>query len=198
MKDAVVTFVKQHWKYILGLAAVLALLAFCYSEYQDWKQHIKEQAQKDTRPIISVNTAGQQSKPSEPQVVYVQGQNTHTKEIVYVPKEVDPETGQQERTDVQFETRQGKVYVKVNGKEFEVPAEVKEDAKFEKGKLVVTEQTEMRINITAPKPTLNVGVGWSMNGPAAQVNGPLWKSVSWWVYGDRKTVAGGVQFPLMK
>ncbi|SDF34029.1 hypothetical protein [Sporolituus thermophilus] len=149
-------------------------------------------------PQISVNLDGKPSKPSEPQAVYIQGQNTSTREIVYVPKETDPKTGQQERTNVQFEKRQGKVYVKVNGKEFEVPAEVKEEAKFEKGKLVVTEETEIRINITAPKPTLNVGVGWSMNGPAAQVNGQLWKSVSWWVYGDRKTVAGGVQFPIMK
>jgi len=79
-----------------------------------------------------------------------------------------------------------------------VPADVKEDTKFENGKLVVTEQTEMRINLTTPKPAVNLGVGWGNQGPAAQINGPLYKNVSWWVYGDPKSVAGGVQFPIMK
>ncbi|QJW47402.1 hypothetical protein HA075_17410 [bacterium BFN5] len=41
-------------------------------------------------------------------------------------------------------------------------------------------------------------VGWSKEGPAAQLNGPLFKNVSWWVYGDKSNVAGGVQFPIMK
>lgn len=190
--------VKKYWKYIVGLVIVLALLVFAYHEYQQWKQHIIEQAQKDNRPVISVNTNGQQSKPGETQVVYLQGQNTQTKEIVYVPKEVDPNTGQQEKTDVQFDKKDNKVYVKVNGKEFEVPAEVTEDSKFENGKLVVTEQTEMHVNITAPKPAFNLGLGWSTNGPAAELNGPLYKNVSWWVYGDQKTAAGGIQFPIMK
>lgn len=177
---------------------MLALVIFAYHEYQQWKQHIIEQAQKDTRPVISINTNGESSKPGETQVVYVQGQNTQTKEIVYVPKEVNPTTGQQEKTDVQFDKKQGNVYVKVNGKEYEVPANVKEDTKFENGKLVVTEQTEMRVNITAPKPFFNLGLGWSKEGPAAQLNGPLYKNISWWVYGDKKTAAGGIQFPIMK
>ena len=198
MKEQAITFVKENWKYILGLALVLALGFFLFQEYQQWKQHIIEQAQKDTRQVISVSTNGQPSKPGETQVVYLQGQNTQTKEIVYVPKEVDPNTGQQEKTDVQFDKKQGKVYVKVNGKEFEVPADVKEDAKFENGKLVVTEQTEMHVNVTAPKPYMNLGFGWSKDGPAAELNGPLYKNVSWWVYGDKNTAAGGVQFPIMK
>jgi hypothetical protein len=189
----VVTFAQEHWKYLIGLALVLALLVFVRSEYSDWKQN--NQAQK---PVTSVNTAGQQSKPGEPQVVYVQGQNTNTKEVVYMQKAVDPATGQQEKTDVQFDKVGNKVYVKVNGKEFEVPAEVQENAKFENGKLVVTEQTEMHINVTAPKPAVNLGLGYGINGPAAQINGPLYKSISWWVYGDKNTAAGGLQFPIMK
>lgn len=189
------TFIRNNWKYVVGLALLLAFIFFVYGEYEDWKQHSRSQS---TTPVINVNTAGEASKSGETQVVYVQGEKTHTKEIVYVPKENDPATGIPEKTDVQFDKRQGKIYVKVNGKDFEVPADVSENTKFENGKLVVTEQTEMRINLTAPKPAMNLGVGWGVNGPAAQINGPLVKNVSWWVYGDQKTAAGGIQFPIMK
>jgi len=195
MMETVKTFVKDNWKTIVKAALIVAVILFIYDEYQDWKQHSRSQ---NTTPVINVNTAGEASKPGETQVVYVQGENTHTKEIVYVPKETDPATGKPEKTDVQFDKRQGKIYVKINGKEFEVPADVKENTKFENGKLVVTEQTEMRINLTTPKPAMNLGVGWGVNGPAAQMNGPLYKNVSWWVYGDQKTATGGIQFPIMK
>lgn len=187
---------KREWKFILGMTLLLGVLVFGYCEYKDWKAQML--LQKNTQPVITVNTNGQPSRSGEPQIIYLQGQNTTSKEIVYVPKETDPVTGQKEKTDVQFDKKDNKVYVKVNGKEFEVPATVQEDSKFENGKLVITEQTEMRLNITAPKPSFNLGLGWSKNGPAAQVNGPLYKNVSWWVYGDKNTAAAGVQFPIMK
>jgi hypothetical protein len=196
--DQTTTFVKNKWKYILGAVVVAASLFFVRAEYQEWKQHIKDQALKDTRPVVSVNTNGEASKSGEPQIVYVQGQNTHTQEIVYVPKVVDSGTSEQEKTDVEFVKNQGKVYVKVNGKEYEVLSDVKEDSKFQNGKLVITEQTEMRVNITSPKPAFNLGLGWSTNGPAAQINGPLYKNVSWWAYGDQRSAAAGIQFPIMK
>lgn len=189
-------FIQLEWKFFIILLLIVAVLGIAYYEYKQYQSAKQTQALQS--PNITINTAGEKSKPGEPQVVYVQGSNSHTKEIVYVPKEVDPQTGKIEKTDVEFERKQGKVYVKVNGKDFEVPAEVKEDAKFEKGKLVVTEQTEMRVNITAPKPLLNLGLGWSKEGPAAELNGPLYKNVSWWVYGDKETVAGGLQFPIMR
>lgn len=184
-------FVQMEWKFFVILLIIISALGIGYYEYKQYKAEHQSVTQLP-QPTITINTAGEKSKPGETQVVYVQGQNTNTKEIVYVPKETD------EKTDVQFETKQGKIYVKVNGKDFEVPVDVKENTKFEKGKLVVTDQSEMRINITTPKPSLNVGLGWSKQGPAAQVNGPLFKNVSWWVYGDKQTVAGGLQFPIMK
>ncbi|TCL39938.1 hypothetical protein EV210_101136 [Anaerospora hongkongensis] len=188
-------FIKDNWKLIICSILVVVLGCFIYSEYQEWKQHSRSQ---NTTPVINVNTNGEAAKPGETQVVYVQGETVHTKELVYVPKETNAATGITEKTDVQFDKRQGIIYVKVNGKEFEVPANVKEDSKFENGKFVVTEQTEMHINLTTPKPAVNLGVGWGINGPAAQVNGPLYKNVSFWVYGDQKTAAGGLQFPIMK
>jgi len=190
-------FVQTEWKFFLILVMIVSVLGVCYYEYKQYKAE-HQPAQQVSQPNITINTTGEQSKPGEAQVVYVQGQNTTTKEIVYVPKETDVKTGSIEKTDVQFETKQGKIYVKINGKDFEVPVDVKENTKFENGKLVVTDQSEMRINITTPKPTVNLGLGWSKEGPAAQINGPLFKNVSWWAYGDKKTVAGGLQFPIMK
>lgn len=190
-------FVQSEWKFLIILLIILSVIGIAYYEYKQYKAD-RQAAQQMLQPNITINTAGEKSKAGETQVVYVQGQNTQTKEIVYVPKEIDTKTGIVEKTDVEFEKKQGKIYVKVNGKDFEVPADVKENTKFENGKLVVTEQSEMRINITAPKPAFNLGLGWSREGAAAQLNGPLFKNVSWWVYGDKKTVSGGLQFPIMK
>lgn len=190
-------FIQIEWKFFVILLLIISVLGICYYEYKQYKAE-HQSVQQLTQPNITINTAGEKSKPGEAQVVYVQGQNTNTKEIVYVPKEVDSKTGSLEKTDVQFEKVQGKIYVKVNGKDFEVPVDVKENTKFENGKLVVTEKSEMRINITAPKPAYNLGLGWSKEGPAVQINGPLFKNVSWWAYGDKKTAAGGLQFPIMK
>ena len=175
----------------------MIIFGFCYYEYKQYKAE-HQPVQQVPQSNITINTSGEKSKFGEPQVVYIQGQNTQTKEIVYAPKEVDAKTGSLEKTDVQFEKKEGKIYVKVNGRDFEVLADVKESTKFENGKLVVTEQSEMRINITAPKPLYHLGLGWSKEGPAAQLNGPFFKNVYWWVYGDKKNVAGGLQFPISK
>ncbi|VBB08160.1 Hypothetical protein LUCI_3425 [Lucifera butyrica] len=189
----------------MGLALVLALLVFGYREYQQWKQHILEQAQKSTAPAINVTTTGAPAKEDDLKTVYIQGQNTVTHEIVYVPKEimtVQQPNGTakqvQEKADVQFDNRQGKIYVKVNGKDYEVPDNVQENTKFENGKLVITDQSEMHINVTTPKPIMNAGVGWSRNGSALELSGPLTGSISWWAYGDKKTITGGIQFPISK
>lgn len=184
-------FIKE-WKYFINILLAVVVVGIGYYEYKHYTP-----PQPAVAPVI-ISTDGKPGNASQPQVVYVQGQSTVTREIQYVPKETDPTTGQPEKTDVQFDRRQGKVYVKVNGHEYEVPSTVKENAKFENGKLVVTEETEMHVNITTPKPAYNLGLGWSRNGMAAEANGPLFKNVSWWVYGDRKTIAGGLQFPISK
>jgi len=194
--DSMWRFVQTEWKFFVMLFIIISVLGVCYYECKQYLEH--QPVQQLTQPNLTINTTGEMSKPGETQIVYVQGQNTSTREIVYVPKAIDAITGIVEKTDVQFESKQGKIYIKVNGKEVEVPADVQETTKFEKGKLVVTEKSEMRINITAPKPAFNLGVGWSKDGAAAQINGPLFKNVSGWVYGDKKTVAGGLQFPIVK
>ncbi|MDR7867882.1 MAG: hypothetical protein RIN56_13835 [Sporomusaceae bacterium] len=188
-------FIAREWKFLLIVSILIAALGTGWHEWRLWRDGRGITA---AGPQLNVSTDGKPSQPGEPQVVFVQGQGTHTREIVYVPKESDPATGEKEKTDVQFDRRQGKIFVKVNGKDYEIPAEVQESTKFEKGKLVITEETQMRVNITAPKPRFNLGLGMSVHGPAAIVSGPLKGSMSWWLYGDRKTIAGGIQIPIMR
>lgn len=171
---------------------VLVLLLVMANGYLLWELKGLRQSAATSAPVVNVGTDGKVSGSKEPQVVYIQGQSTHTKEIVYAPKTAG------EPTDVEVNRSRGFVYVKVNGVLHQIPVDVKEGATFEKGKLVITEESTVKLNITAPKPLLNLGVGWSVHGPAAQINGPLAKNVSWWVYGDPKTLAGGLQMPLLR
>jgi len=191
-------FLKDQWKFLVVMVLITVVFIVSYQEFREWRRSPPSPPPAATQPNIIINTAGEQGSSKEPQVIYVESKGSSVREFVYVPKEIDPQTGKKETTDVEFIKQAGKLYVKVNGKEFEVPVDVQEAAKFENGKLVITETTEMRLNITAPKPSINVGIGASNHGLAVMANGPLYKNVSWWVYGDSKTVAGGIQFPIMK
>ena len=97
------TFIKSNWKYIVGLVLVLALLFWGRQEYQQWKQHIVEQAQQgNTQTVVTL----------PPQII-----NTKTETI----REVAIQTPSQEGAILQFVERKGKVIAIVNGQEVEVP-----------------------------------------------------------------------------
>lgn len=115
-----------------------------------------------------------------------------TKEIVYVPKEAG------EKTDVQIETAKPAITVMVNGRETEFKTLTDEQQKFEKGKLVITEETQLKLEIkTPPPPRYSLGVGWGTNGAALMAAGRLGGGpFGWWLYGDRRTAAAGVMLPL--
>jgi DNA polymerase III alpha subunit (gram-positive type) len=85
------TFIKSNWKYIVGLVVVLALLFWGRQEYQQWKQHIIDQAQKTNTQIVVT---------SPPQII-----NTKTETI----REVSVQAPSQEGAILQFVERQGKV-----------------------------------------------------------------------------------------
>jgi hypothetical protein len=114
------------------------------------------------------------------------------KEIVYVPREAG------EKTDVQIEAAKPVVMVTVNGKETEFKTLADEKQKFEKGKLVITEETQLKLEIKAPpQPRYSLGVGWGTNGAALMAGGRLGGSqAGWWLYGDRRTAAAGIMLPL--
>lgn len=89
------------------------------------------------------------------QPVEIQAAVGMTKEIAYVPKEAG------EKTDVQIETVSPVVTVQVNSRETEFTTLTEEKQKFEKGKLVITEETQLKLEIkTPPQPRYSFGVGW--------------------------------------
>lgn len=110
------------------------------------------------------------------------------KEIVYVPKEAG------EKTDVQIEAAKPAVTVTVNGRETEFKTLTEEKQKFEKGKLVITEETQLKLEIKTPlQPRYSLGVGWGTNGAALTIGGRLSGGpAGWWLYGDRRTLAAGI------
>lgn len=94
----VMEMIKNNWKYLLGLAVVLALLLWARGEYQEWKQ------QKQT-PVVQTVTL-------PPQVIHT------TTETV---REVAVQAPSTPGAVLQFVEKQGKVIAVVNGQEVEVP-----------------------------------------------------------------------------
>jgi hypothetical protein len=133
------------------------------------------------------------TREAQPAVAIVDADLTKKKEIVYIEKAAG------EHTDVQIDTGKPKVTINVNGKEQQYQLATKEMQKFEKGKLVIAEETQLRLDIKTQKPRFSVGMGWSTHGPALTVSGGLGEGpAGWWLYGDRRTLACGVQIPLAK
>jgi hypothetical protein len=125
------SFISNNWKYLLGLAVVMALLYFGRVEYKEWKQHIIEQAQKQAQPIT----------PLPAQII-----NTKTETI----REVAVQAPSQEGAILQFVERQGKVIAIVNGQEVEVPnVSGQPDVKIgENGELRFTTSSTAKIDVT--------------------------------------------------
>jgi len=100
--DASKSFIASNWKCFLGLVVVLALLFWVRQEYQQWKQHIIDQAQKtNAQTVVTL----------PPQVI-----NTKIETI----REVAVQAPSQEGVILQFVERHGKVIAIVNGQEVEV------------------------------------------------------------------------------
>lgn len=92
------TFIRNNWKYIVGLALLLAFLFWVRGEYQEWKQ--QKQA-----PVVQQVTL-------PPQVIHT------TTETV---REVAVQAPSTPGAVLQFIEKQGKVIAIVNGQEVEVP-----------------------------------------------------------------------------
>jgi hypothetical protein len=126
------SFISNNWKYLLGLAVVLALLFWGREEYQQWKQHIIDQSrQVSTQTVVTL----------PPQVI-----NTKTETI----REVAVQAPSQEGAILQFVERQGKVIAIVNGQEVEVPnVSGQPDIKIgENGELRFSTSSTTKIDVT--------------------------------------------------
>ncbi|SFM08906.1 hypothetical protein [Pelosinus propionicus] len=130
--DTSKSFISNNWKYLLGVAVLLSLFYFGNKEYQQWKQHIIDQAQ-------NVNTQTVVTLP--PQVI-----NTKTETI----REVAIQAPSQEGAILQFVERQGKVIAIVNGQEVEVPnTSGQPDVKIgENGELRFSTSSTTKIDVT--------------------------------------------------
>lgn len=119
--------IKNNWKYLLGLAVVLALLLWARGEYQEWKQ------QKQT-PVVQTVTL-------PPQVIHT------TTETV---REVAVQAPSTPGAVLQFVEKQGKVIAVVNGQEVEVPnVSGQPDVKLgENGELRFSTMSTTKIDLT--------------------------------------------------
>jgi|GEM_PF-4779441 len=72
-------------------------------------------------------------------------------DIQYVEKEVDPLTGQREKTDVQVDIDPQKVNLLVNGKPYETAILAGETYAFENGKLVLKQTSMATIDVQLPE-----------------------------------------------
>jgi len=75
-------------------------------------------------------------------------------EVKYVPKEIDPDTGEKEKTDVEANINQPTVNVKVNGMAHDFKLEQKENQKFENGKVVLDQNTTLKLDVKTNDPKL--------------------------------------------
>jgi hypothetical protein len=131
--DDAKSFISNNWKYLVGLTMVLVLLFWGNQEYQQWKQHVIEQAQSAVPQIQTITLP--------PQVI-----NTTTETI----REVAVQAPSQEGAILQFVERQGKVIAIVNGQEVEVPnVSGQPDVKIgENGELRFSTSSTTKIDVT--------------------------------------------------
>ncbi|GEM_PF-1496769 len=121
------TFIRNTWKYIIGLALLLALLLWARGDYQDWKQ------QKQV-PVV-------QTVMLPPQVVH-----TATETVREVAVQAPSTPG----AVLQFVEKQGKVIAIVNGQEVEVPnvSGVSDVKLGENGELRFSTTSTAKIDVT--------------------------------------------------
>lgn len=134
MKETIINFAKNNWKYLVGLAVLLVLLFFARQEYLQWKQHIIDQAQKQVAPQTQTITL-------PPQIIQ------HNTETI---REVAVQAPSQAGAVLSFVERQGKVIAVVDGKETEVPNLTgKPDVKIgENGELRFSTTSTTKIDVT--------------------------------------------------
>lgn len=121
------TFIRNNWKYIIGLTLLLIFVFFVYGEYREWKQ--QKQA-----PVVQTVTL-------PPQVIHT------TTETV---REVAVQAPSAPGAVLQFVEKQGKVIAVVNGQEVEVPnVSGQPDVKLgENGELRFSTTSTARIDVT--------------------------------------------------
>ena len=137
----------------------IMLIAQCVIGWQMYKLNEKIDGQtvalSNVKDQITLDTNGKLDSLNNQlskQIAQVKNTSTHTNTVTYVQKEIDPITGQKEDTDVELKTQPSKITVKVNdGSKYTFDQQPNEKYKFENGKLLMTQQTTLDINVTQKK-----------------------------------------------
>lgn len=152
------SLLKNFGSYIL---IAIMLIAQCIIGWQMYKLNEKIDGQtvalSNVKDQITLDTNGKLDSLNNQlskQIAQVKNTSTHTNTVTYVQKEIDPITGQKEDTDVELKTQPSKITVKVNdGSKYTFDQQPNEKYKFENGKLLMTQQTSLDINVTQKKPS---------------------------------------------
>jgi hypothetical protein len=156
MLEIIKLILKKFGPYIV---IAIMLIAQCVTGCQLYKLNHKIDSQaialNNVKDQITLDTNGKLDSLNNQlskQIAQVKNTSTHTNTVTYVQKEIDPVTGQKEDTDVELKTQPSKITVKVNdGSKYTFDQQPNEKYKFENGKLVMTQQTSVDINVTQKK-----------------------------------------------
>lgn len=143
------------------IVIAIMLIAQCITGWQLYKlnQKINDQtiALSNATNQITLDTNGKLDSLNNElskKLAQVKNTSTHTNTVTYIQKETDPVTGEKENTDVELKTKPSKITVKVNnGSKYTFDQLPTENYKFENGKIVMTQQTALDINVTQKKPS---------------------------------------------
>jgi len=118
-------------------------------------------------------------------------------EIRYVEKATDSETGLPEKTDLEANVGKQELTVKVNGREQVIHKANTEKYVLDKNKIILDQQSKASLEIKVPvvdnTRKWSAGIGYGNHGWAGKVDFPIKQPVGGWVYGDKSTVAAGIQ-----
>ena len=137
----------------------IMLIAQCVTGWQLYKLNQKIDSQavalSNATNQITLDTNGKLDSLNNAlskQIAQVKNTATHTNTITYIEKETDPVTGQKEDTDIELKMKPSKITVKVNdGSKYTFDQLPTENYKFENGKIVMTQQNTLDINVTQKK-----------------------------------------------
>lgn len=111
-------------------------------------------------------------------------------DIQYVPKPTPA------AADIAVTIPKQELTVSVNGKEHTIQKSDNEKYVFDKNQLHLEQYSKSSVDIKVPVVDKtrhwSIGIGASRNGTAGMLRFPISGHVGGWVYGDKRTVAGGV------
>lgn len=146
MGDSIFSNEENKATVLLSAVAILlaAALAITCMELYQTKTEAEALTQENRELLAALGKERDKANESR-RVLNLETETVNVREAVYVPKE-------NEDTDVEVNSSSS-IHVSINGKTAAIKPDIREESKFQNGKLVVTESSEMNIKIDAPVQT---------------------------------------------